>query len=156
MKAENRIDPAVEEPLRYAFADVIDRDADRARESLSTLSDAQLGVALSYAVHVVGYVVRDVFDHVDEGAALLAGEKIVPDVSTWFADIGTVDEVYSFVRACANEDLERQPADVDSDKLASMAIIIGGYLLGHLHPEGVSWSGYLDQIWNQAEGAAPG
>lgn len=150
MTTRHTIDPTVEEPLRHALACAIDKELDEARSYLQQLSDVQRVQAISYAMFAVGYVVNDVFERVDEGAALLAEEDIVPDVSPWF-DVGSVDNVRALLLACATGDLDEPPEGVAPEKVPDLAIVIGGYLLGHFYPEDMEWSEYLDRIWNYAE-----
>lgn len=144
-----RIDARIEDPLRNAFAAVVDREPSGIEPALEVLDEEQSSAVLNYAVFVVGYVMHDVFgEDTDSEAAEVMAERLIPRVSDW-SGVGDYAQVAAFLAACSTGDGEF--AGVDPENVAGYSLIIGGNLLSRHRPEGMRWFEYLDQIWNYAE-----
>lgn len=145
------IDEAVEKRVREAFSGVVGRNAERMKEALRPLDQQGSRLAVTYAVLVCGYVVRDVLDNdlSEEGLRAFA-EDIVAEEHDW-ANLGSVDSVASFLKEASSADPDF--SKTSEEDLVGYSFVIGGYLLSRYRPEGKRWFEYLDDIWNDAVAA---
>jgi hypothetical protein len=144
-----KIDDAIEDRVRTAFSAVLDHDPGALKTALGRLDSDDLATAVSYAIHVCGYVVVDVFNGAlsDAGVAELA-QYVVNDSREW-VELGDAAAVAAFLRAAAAGD-PRFPG-VPAEDVAGHAFVIGGYLLSRFRHEGQRWFEYLDDIWNSTQ-----
>ncbi|MGV9214734.1 hypothetical protein ACTFTM_22970 [Micromonospora sp. RB23] len=146
-----RIDERVEGAVREAYRAVIAKDGDRLAAAFAGLNDEEAQMAVSYAVFVVGFIVRDVFRNGATEADLSdLADKIIASERTW-VDLGARDELAGLLAAATSGNVAASStarADVVGNTL-----VAGGFLLTSFRLDDQRWWDYLDEIWAAVEAA---
>jgi hypothetical protein len=149
-----KIDERIEAHVREAFSAVIGKDGDRLVAALDGLDEHDSQIAIGLGLTVCEFVLKDAYgDNPTEAELLDEARDIVAAESEW-VDLGTPEQVATFLGAVAREDTSF--AGLSRKDIVGLTFVCGGHLLATRSLDDQKWWEYLNEIWAAVEASPTG